>query len=311
MKIFISFQQGEQGFAADLAGVLRNEGYAVFFSLDDIQKGLKWEDVLAREATSSDAYIIVVGNSPSIWQSIELQQIVSMKTYSKKPKMILPIVIGKDTQMPDILRPFQAIIVPDTKRFSEIKQQVLFALKAYSAMIEEEARADKEAQALLQNGIKDHINSVLDRLKSIERRNKIYAFILYALSAIVLIATIAIAITFLGRTDVRDVTAEKIAIVGGTYLIISVLVISFSKFLFTLAKSFMVEAIRCSDRIHAISFGKFYIEAFNEKVTREEVIKIFSSWNIDNGATVFRNQSGDDYDPKLTQLFGLLKKTTE
>ena len=29
----------------------------------------------------------------------------------------------------------------------------------------------------------------------------------------------------------------------------------------------MVEAIRCSDRIHAISFGKFYIEAFEEKVS--------------------------------------------
>ena len=79
--------------------------------------------------------------------------------------------------------------------------------------------------------------------------------------------------------------------------------------MFTLAKSFMVEAIRCTDRIHAISFGLFYISAFDEKVTRDEVMKIFSNWNIDNGATSFRSQTSEDYDPKLHELLGLLKKT--
>ena len=309
MKVFIAYQQSERGLAADLAGVLRKDGYDVFFAFDDIQKGANWEDVIASETSGADAYIIIVGDRQNTWQSIESRQIVLTNAYSKKPKMILPIIIGTGTEIPDILRPFQAIIVPDVKRFTEIKQQVVFALKAYSAMIEKEAKAEKDAQELLQKGIKDHINGVLNRLKSIEWRNKIYASILYALSAIVLLAAIAIAITFLWRTEIRDVSVEKIAIVGGAYLIISGLVISFSKFLFTLAKSFMVEAIRCSDRIHAISFGKFYIEAFDEKVTREEVIKIFNTWNIDNGATVFRNQSGDDYDPKLNELFGLLKKS--
>ena len=309
MKVFFSYQQSERGLAADLAGILRKEGYDVFFAFDDIQKGTKWEEVIASETTAADVYIIIVGESPKDWQSIEARQIVLMTTYSKKPKMVLPIIIGAETEIPEYLRQYQAIIVRDKKQFNTIKQQVLFALKAYSAMIEKEAAADKEAQELLQKGIKDHINSVLDRLRSIEQRNKIYAGILYALSGAVLLATIAIAFTVIGRVAIKDVSVEKIAIVGGAYLIITVLVISFSKFLFTLAKSFMVEAIRCSDRIHAISFGKFYIEAFDEKVTREEVIKIFNTWNIDNGATVFRSQSGDDFDPKLNELFGLLKKT--
>lgn len=33
----------------------------------------------------------------------------------------------------------------------------------------------------------------------------------------------------------------------------------------------------------------------------------FSTWNIDNGATSFRNQTSEDYDPKLHELLGLLK----
>ena len=70
----------------------------------------------------------------------------------------------------------------------------------------------------------------------------------------------------------------------------------------------MVESIRCSDRIHAISFGKFYIDAFDEKVSRDEIINIFTTWNIDNGATTFRNQSVEDYDPKINDLIGIIKK---
>jgi hypothetical protein len=70
----------------------------------------------------------------------------------------------------------------------------------------------------------------------------------------------------------------------------------------------MVESIRSFDRIHAISFGRFYLSAFEEGVTREEFLKIFSTWNIDNGATIFRTQSSADYDPKLTELFAAVKK---
>ena len=70
----------------------------------------------------------------------------------------------------------------------------------------------------------------------------------------------------------------------------------------------MVESIRCSDRIHAISFGKFFLDAYGDEATREEVINAFGSWNIDNGGTTFRNQSSDDYDPKLIELLKVFKK---
>lgn len=95
---------------------------------------------------------------------------------------------------------------------------------------------------------------------------------------------------------------------GVTCLFIIIILISLSKLLFTLAKSFMVEAIRCSDRIHAISFGKFFLDAYGAEASREEVLKAFSSWNIDNGSTSFRNQSGEDYDPKIADIINILKK---
>ena len=302
MKIYISYPRTEHGFVADLAGVLRKRGYEVFFD-DDIPVGADWSKVLSEKIAEADAIIVVYSGNVRPGQAREV-------LYSQaSQKLIIPVVIGNDSEVPYDISRIQGIYVNSTKQFDDIKQQVLLALNTYSAQAKEEAKADKEAQELLQKGINSHIEGVLDRLKTLEKRQKIYAGILYALSAIVLLLTIIVAIIFLARTDFSSVAVETVAIVGVTYLLIAVLIISFSKFLFTLAKSFMVEAIRCSDRIHAISFGKFYIDAFDEKVTREEVIKIFSTWNIDNGATIFRNQSSDDYDPKLHELLGLLKKT--
>ena len=302
MKIYISYPRNEHGFVADLAGVLRKRGFEVFYD-DDIPIGADWVEVLPEKIAEADAIIVVYSGDVRRGQAWEERFLYSQKSQ----KLIIPIVIGNNSEVPPDIA--GGIYVDSTKRFDEIKHMVLLSLNTYSAQTKEEAKADKESKELLQKGINRHIEGVLDRLKTLEKRQKIYAGILYALSAIVLLLTIIVAIIFLAKTDFSSVAVETVAIVGVTYLLIAVLIISFSKFLFTLAKSFMVEAIRCSDRIHAISFGKFYIDAFDEKVTREEVIKIFSTWNIDNGATIFRNQSSDDYDPKLHELLGLLKKS--
>ena len=49
-------------------------------------------------------------------------------------------------------------------------------------------------------------------------------------------------------------------------------------------------------------------EQEEKKLTDEEVIKAFGSWNIDNGNTTFRTQSGEDYDPKIAEIIKILKK---
>ena len=123
-----------------------------------------------------------------------------------------------------------------------------------------------------------------------------------------MISTIIIVIVFSFTNKIDSDNVIPIIVSGIVYLLIIVMLVSLSKLLFTLAKSFMVESIRCSDRIHAISFGKFFLDAYGTEASREEVIKAFSSWNIDNGSTLFRNQSSDDFDPKLVEILKILRK---
>lgn len=66
----------------------------------------------------------------------------------------------------------------------------------------------------------------------------------------------------------------------------------------------MVESIRNSDRIHAISFGEFYLNVYGKVATRDEVREVFGNWNIDNGSS-FISQSPKDYDPQILENIAL------
>lgn len=143
------------------------------------------------------------------------------------------------------------------------------------------------------------IKGTLDRLEKNERRNRIMAYICYIASCICL----AFAVLFsLHRTDIVFQIKEWQMVMSKTIsgVLTLVLILALGRLLFILGKSFMVEAIRNSDRIHAISFGEFYLNAYGKVATRDEVREAFGNWNIDNGSS-FILQSPKDYDPQILE----------
>ena len=312
MKVFISYPHCEHGFVADLAGALEKNGFDVFFDAK-IPIGSNWVNVLSEELSTADAVIIVFSDKQQSTNVFNEANLASTKMLSSKDgrPLIIPIVIGEKTSdyVPFNIAQFQGIYIEERHQISQAIDTLLFKLNTYAAKKKREENENSKAQILIENELSSRIEDIISDLKAASNRQKWLAGILYIISAIVLLFTIGLAIFFLHSNDLANAKLEQIAVVGIVYLFIAILVVSFSKFLFTLARSFMVEAIRCTDRIHAISFGKFYIKAFDENVTREEVMKIFSNWNIDNGATSFRDQASSDYDPKIHELLGLLKKT--
>ena len=82
-----------------------------------------------------------------------------------------------------------------------------------------------------------------------------------------------------------------------------------SRLSFILGKSFMVEAIRNGDRIHAISFGKFYIQAYGKQASRQEIREVLGEWNIDKGSS-FHTQDAKEIDPNILGILELLKSNS-
>jgi hypothetical protein len=96
-------------------------------------------------------------------------------------------------------------------------------------------------------------------------------------------------------------------IVRSTRLIAGVLILAaLAKFFYSLGKSFMHEAVKCSDCIHAIRFGQFFLQAFPIPETHRERREIFSEWNRE-GNSAFFNMSPGDIDPRLVEAINALK----
>jgi len=73
-----------------------------------------------------------------------------------------------------------------------------------------------------------------------------------------------------------------------------------AKYAFSLGKSYASEALKCSDRIHAIRFGEFYLRAFGEKTQWSELKEVFQHWNIDRSSS-FSTLDASSFDPKFIE----------
>lgn len=332
MNIFISYSHIDKGFALKLSSVLEADGYDVFID-NKMPIGNNIYKDIGKGIAKADAVIVVISKNSNRSHFVA-NETISMLSFLDKGRipLVIPVVLGTDTLLSEDLNRFNYIVIPyenekDNRTNSSIKydvygpkikldksleedaiEKIRFILAAHDEKIKQSKEEQRKSEEKVKTGLSNYIEDVFTNLKESEKRNKKFAFWLYFVSIISLIATIVIAVIFVVNRDWQTANVEYMIAYGVVCLFIIIILISLSKLLFTLAKSFMVEAIRCSDRIHAISFGKFFLDAYGAEASREEVLQAFSSWNIDNGCTSFRNQSGEDYDPKIADVISVLKK---
>lgn len=81
-------------------------------------------------------------------------------------------------------------------------------------------------------------------------------------------------------------------------IIVIGLFIALAKYCFTYSQSFTHEAIKNSERKHAINFGKFYLETYGAEAQWGQVKEAFEHWNI-NSSSAFSGSDSDKFDPKI------------
>ena len=326
MNVFISYSHADRDFAMELAKIIEADGYDVFID-NKIPIGNNIYRDIGEGIAKADAIIIVISESSN--HGFVTNETVSMLSFFDKGRLPLtiPVVLGKNTPIPDGLERYNYLTIPyenekekdsvggilktnkkklDPNVKKSVIQSIQLILGTHNSKLELEKEKQKVSEKKVKDGLSNYLNETMTRLHANEKTNKVLAYILYFLSIVPLI--VATVLTVLNLSMNKDQTSDPIflAIQSVVSLLIVLLFISTSKLVFTLARSFMVESIRYSDRIHAISFGKFFLDAYGNDATREEVLKAFSTWNIDDGKTSFRNQSGDDYDPKLENMISAI-----
>ncbi|EME5145229.1 hypothetical protein VW792_005248 [Pseudomonas aeruginosa] len=156
---------------------------------------------------------------------------------------------------------------------------------------------------------------VADAVKALELREALYrrkAMQWSTHGTLVLLAAISIAIfvSLYGYSyggKIESLSWQAMMFVSFKGLVVVGILGLWAKHAFSVSNAYMHEAIKRSDRAHAINFGKLYLEVYGNSVERKELIDIFENWNIAS-ESAFSKMKADGFEPKvLDQLVEITK----
>ena len=272
-------------------------GHKIVSSTSHIKPGEPWSKYLYDVLDKTDIAIVLV--TKEYIASLELKAATEgVKGYlmqQQKP-YIIPLLIN-NVEIPDSLSEYQCI-AGTTSNLNDLILRLSSALNDLQGKIKAKEYDESKIQEQMKKTAADYVKSSLKVLKDKERRYQRNAYWWYGITCFSLILCVIFGIWRIFFSYQNDILiSSQIQFIVFSLIILSLL-IALSRFAFLLGKSFMVEALRNADRIHAISFGEFYLNAYGERAEWKEVKEAFQHWNIDIGST-FINQNASDYDPEL------------
>jgi len=97
-------------------------------------------------------------------------------------------------------------------------------------------------------------------------------------------------------------------------LIVVTLFGAFAKHAYNIGNAYMHESLKRSDRMHAINFGKLYLEVYGNDVSQNDMKSIFENWNMDSDSAFTKIQPSN-FEPKVvdqvTQMINAVSKATQ
>lgn len=308
-QVFISYSMADRQLADSLAEGLEKQGHRAIIAPTEISIGGDWREEIAEHLRDADAFVVIISKESQSSQWLMAEAGTAMGYFRERGKpLILPIVFD-GAGIPAPLGNIQVLFASRTEIGSAVSK-LAHALNDLEGMLSARADKKREVQARVEETAAGYIQKSLDGLTKRENNYRRVAHAWYILAYLPLVAGAGFGIlrwssfwdSVLQASGQLHVIVISIALVS--------LLIALSRLAFLLGKSYMIESLRNADRIHAISFGKFYLEAFGENAEWSEVKEAFQHWNIDTGSS-FVGQDAKDYDPELMKnLMSIAKMVT-
>lgn len=297
-KIFISHSFKDKELVHKIVTGLQHAGHQIIYVDGSIQIGESISNRLITSLREADVIIAVITKESheSNWVATEISTAFGYFLERGSPR-IIPILFD-GVPIPDALSNIQ-VLFASSNNINEVINKLLITLKNFEGQKIAKEDQIKEIKDKLEKSAESYIEKSLEELRKRESNNKKISYVCYILAYLTLLCSIIF--TFVKASFCLNNTNLKIESqiqIGLSSILIITLIVALSRFAFILGKSFMVESLRNADRIHAISFGEFYLKAFGEKAKWEEVKEAFQNWNIDKGSS-FITQSANEYDPEF------------
>jgi hypothetical protein len=290
--VYISYHGSDHDYVKELASTLSERGHQIFFPGEEIQPGKVWEIELNDSLRQSDALLAIISPEAedSKWLLSETGAALAYYRERGHP-VVIPVMIG-GASLPSPLRSIQGLFADDLT-ISETANRIDRALASIIGAHKAQEDQRRETQRKVEANAATYIKTSLNQLKLREDSYRRVAYFWYTLAMCSLIGGLVFGIwraATIGETN-KSPTWESLAQLGLITILVVGVLGALSRFAFLLGKAFMVESLRNADRIHAISFGEFYLNAFGDKADWSEVKEVFQHWNIDKGSSFIEHEA--------------------
>jgi len=306
-KIFISYAREDSSIAQSLTAELNQRKHEVFLDQQSIRIGSHWQEDIKRHLKDADVFLALVTDhsDKSYYFNIEVTSAISYVAHSNRDKLILPVVLNQASLNDGDLGAFQALF-GRTDDFEFLVDEIENAISRFEGF----RLAQEEIKALrgkvLEEKSADYIKETIEDLKAREKAGRYFAswwhFAGYA--ALIVSAIVVFTLWWIAERSFAQAAPETNrllfdAVKGVT---IVALLLGLSRYSFLLAKTHQLEALKNADRLHAISFGKFYMRVFSNQITQAEIKEVFQHWNT-AGSSDLSHLDVEKIDSRFVELF--------
>lgn len=317
-KIYLSYQHQDTDLILQISKKLIDKGHEVIMDSTVMKIGRDWRADLLNELKSSDGVLVLITEN-SLNSKYVISEIGTTRALlGDNDKFLIPVIKG-NFEVPDFIKDIYCLRLDDNNLDLTIEKIDTSIVSFQNNKLVKDDERKKKIQ-LIESKAADYIKESTKNLTIREKHNKYVAYICYLAGFISLTAGVYFAINGLYKFSETQNNLDNdkafpltiIIIILVKSIIIIGLLVACSKYTFTLGKSFMHESLRNSDRIHAISFGEFFIKAFGDKISSyKEITEIFQNWNIDKSSS-FYEMDTKTYDPNFSEnLVEIIKSLSD
>lgn len=308
LKVYISYSHCDKDIAFKFYDLFKSLDFEVIWDEELLMLGDDFTKKFTVAISQSDLFLPIISENynASKFANTQLMTAIGFNSSKGSPRL-LPYIVSPTPIPYDLLR-ISCFI--GTNNLDEDLNKMKAQLVSIRASVLADRDANIQNESNLNSSLAQYLKDVFSTLEKKEKRNRWLAYFFYFASILCLgiIVLLGVQNVDISPSNTLDIPSQ---IFSSLHNVLTLAVLaSLSRLCFILGKSFMVEAIRNGDRIHAISFGKFYIQAYGKQASRQEIREVLGDWNIDKGSS-FHTQDAKDIDPNILGILEIIKSQKE
>lgn len=299
MKIYFSHVRQDTELAESVMAIMLKEHpeWEIVSYRGENVIGSDYKSLVFDHIRTSDAVVIFMSEAfeGSRYGNMEFDSALAFFSERNYPK-IMPVILDRETIPWDVAN-IMCLLSPE-RDIEKISKQLIDSLVRID--IGNRIQLNTDRQERVEKDAPAYIQTEIQRLERQVKVNKRFAYSCNIVCFLLLGACLFFAAWKYNAVSqaTQLETAQYIAEAIVTIVIISI-AFAMARFPYILGKTYMVEAIRNLDRIHAMSFGDFYLKLHGGRFEWAELKDILApTWNIDIGSA-FLQQDAKDIDPAI------------